>query len=156
MVEITPKRSVFGAAGVVRGPVTWYCYLLLGFFVFMLTIQGNVVPFLKSEFSLSYRAAGLHASAIAVGAIIVGLLGDQVIRRLGRRRVLILGVLGCVGGAVLLCLAWAAWMSIAGCALIGFGGTFIPAAAFALLADVHGGHRDVAINEAAAIKALSQ
>jgi fucose permease len=136
----------------IRGPVTWYCYLLLSFFIFMLTIQGNVIPFLKSEFNLSYRIAGLHASAIAVGAILVGLIGDRLVSVFGRRVVLVLGALGCVTGAVVLCLAWTPLLSIAGCGLIGFGGTFIPAVSFAILSDLYGGQRDLAINEAAAIQ----
>jgi MFS family permease len=136
------KRDVLGA-DIVRGPVTWYCYLLLAFFVFMLTIQGNIVPFLKSELHLSYRAVGLHASAIAVGAIVVGIFGDAIVRRFGRRHVLIVGTLGCVIGAVMLCLASTPWATIGSCAVIGFGGSFIPTVAFAVLADAHEDRRSV-------------
>ena len=55
-----------------RGPVTWYCYLSLGFFTYLLNIQGNILPFLKDELGLSYRAVSLHSSAIALGLIAVG------------------------------------------------------------------------------------
>ena len=74
--------------GILRGPVTWYCYLLFGSFNYLLNIQGNVIPFLKSELDLSFRAVSLHSSAIAVGMIAVGLFGDGLRRRLGRGKAL--------------------------------------------------------------------
>ena len=151
LVEITPKVDVIGAGRIVRGPVTWYCYMLLAFFVFTLTLQGNIVPFLKQELGLSYRETGLHASAIALGAIIVGLLGDQVVQYFGRRRMLAMGTLTCSAGALMLCVAPAAWASIAACGILGLGASFLPTVVFAILADVHGRRRNVAINESSAI-----
>ena len=135
-----------------RGPVTWYCYLSLGFFTYLLNIQGNILPFLKDELGLSYRAVSLHSSAIALGLIAVGLGGDRIIRRYGRRRALRLGAAGISAGAVLLCMAPAAWASIGSCALMGALGGLIPAVVPAVLAETHGpGGRDVAYAEANAI-----
>jgi MFS family permease len=93
--------------------------LTLGFFTYLLNIQGNILPFLKAELGLSYRAVSLHSSALAAGLIAVGLFGDRVIRRYGRRRAVRLGAAGISAGAVLLCLAPAAWASIGSCALMG-------------------------------------
>ena len=139
-------------AGMSRGPVTWYCYLALGFFTYLLNIQGNILPFLKAELDLSYRAVSLHSSAIAAGLIAVGLLGDRVIRRIGRRRALQLGTAGISAGAILLCLAPAAWASIGSCALMGVLGGLIPAIVPAVLGESHGEDgRDVAYAEATAI-----
>jgi hypothetical protein len=94
---------------------TWYSWLLTGFYLYSVNLQGNVVPFLQAEFALSYRAVSLHSSAIAVGIILVGLrsrcagrifcaepastsaenaLGDRVAARLARRRTLWLGIGG--------------------------------------------------------------
>src|SRR5690606_10795778 len=81
-----------------RGAATWYACLLLGFFTFTLTIQGNVLPFLKAELDLSYAAASLHSSAIAAGMIIVGLVGERVARRLGRAPTLHVAALAVVIG----------------------------------------------------------
>jgi hypothetical protein len=61
-----------------RTRATWYCWGLTGFYLYSVNLQGNVVPFLQAEFALSYRAVSLHSSAIAVGIILVGLLGDRV------------------------------------------------------------------------------
>jgi MFS transporter, DHA1 family, inner membrane transport protein len=133
-----------------RDLATWYSYLALGFFTYLLTIQGNILPFLKQELDLSYRVVSLHSAAIAAGMIAVGLLGDRVVRRFGRRVALALGAMGAAAGAVLLCLAPFAWASIASCALIGALGALIPAVVPALLADLHGPRRHVAITEASA------
>lgn len=151
MVEITTKADVIAGSGIVRQPVTWYCYLLLAFFVFMLTLQGNILPFLKQELNLNYRESGLHASAIAVGAIIVGFTGDKIADTFGRRHMLVIGTLVCSVGALLLCVAPAAWASIAACGILGLGASLLPTAAFAILADVHGERRTVAINESSVI-----
>ena len=82
--------------------------------------------------------------------IAVGLFGDRVVRRWGRRFALALGAAGATAGAILLCMAPAAWASIASCALIGALGALIPAVVPALLADLHGPRRNVAITEASA------
>ena len=129
------------AGGLVRGPATWYAWLLIGAYIYFLSMQGNIVPFLQDEFALSYRAVSLHSSAIAAGIILVGLFGERVTRRIGRRKSLWLGVAGLAGGGILLCLSPAPWASIASCFLLGFFGTFIPAVVPALLADIHGERR---------------
>lgn len=126
---------------------TWYAFLLTGFYIYAVNVQGNVVPFLQAEFALSYRAVSLHSSAIALGIILVGLAGDRVAAALGRRRTLWLGVAGLAGGSVLLCLAPAPpvnqlpWASIGACFLLGALGALIPALLPALLADLHGARR---------------
>ncbi len=123
-----------------RSP-TWYSFLLTGFYIYAVNVQGNVVPFLQAEFGLSYRAVSLHSSAIALGIILVGLAGDRVAAALGRRRTLWLGVAGLSGGSILLCAAPAAWASIGACFLLGALGALIPALLPALLADLHGARR---------------
>ncbi len=47
-----------------RAP-TWYSFLLTGFYIYTVNVQGNVVPFLQAEFALSYSAVSLQSSAIA-------------------------------------------------------------------------------------------
>jgi fucose permease len=120
---------------------TWYCWLLTGFYLYSVNLQGNVVPFLQAEFALSYRAVSLHSSAIAVGIILVGLLGDRVEGRLGRRRTLWLGIGGLAGGSTLLCLAPAPWASLSACFVMGALGGLLPAIVPAVLADLHGPRR---------------
>lgn len=137
--------------GIRRDPATWYCYLLLGFFTYLLNIQGNIIPFLQSELGLGYRAVSLHSAFVATGMIAVGLFGDRVARRCDRRRTLLLGAGGASAGAMLLCLAPTAWASIGSCALIGAFGGLIPGLVPTILADIHGDRRDVAYAEAGAM-----
>lgn len=142
------------APGIVRGPLTWHLYLFVGFFQYLIGIQGNVLPFLQRELDLSYRTVGLHPSAVAVGAILVGIFGDTLVRRFGRRSMLIVGASGFVVAAVFLCLAPAAPVSIASCFLMGAFGGFIPTVVFATLAEIHADNRSVAFNEATAVAYL--
>jgi MFS family permease len=137
--------------GIKRGRVTWYCYLMYGFFMYLLTIQGNIIPFLRSELHLSYGAVSLHSSAFAAGGIPTAVFGDWLIRRCGRRRVLWIGALGMSTGAALLCLASATWASIGSCALMGALGGLIWIAVNAVLAELHGDRRSVAYAEASAV-----
>ena len=136
--------------GIKRGPVTWYCYMMIGFFMYLLAIQGNIIPFLRSELHLSYGAVILHSSAFAAPGFVTGMFGDWLIRRYGRRRVLWLGALGMLAGAALLCVASAAWFSIGSCALMGASGGLIWIVVTAVLSELHGDRRNVALAEASA------
>jgi fucose permease len=137
----------FAAAAMRRDAATWYGYLLLGFFTYLLNIQGNILPYLRAELELGYRAAALHSSAIALGMILIGLQGERVIRRLGRARGLAFGSFGAALAAVGLCLAPAAWARIAACFVLGFCGALIASVTPVMLADIHGRHRDRALAE---------
>ena len=130
----------------VRGALTWHLYLLIGFFQLIVNLQGNIFPFLKVEFDVSYRTIGLHPSAFACGVCLVGIFGPRIIGAFGRRRMLILGAGGVAAAVVLLCLARSAPVSIASFALLGLSAAFIPTAVFATLADVHGERTPVAFN----------
>src|SRR5687768_10297885 len=136
-----PATEIVADAFMRSTPATWYAWLLTGFYLYSVNLQGNVVPFLQAEFALSYRAVSLHSSAIAVGIILVGLLGDRVEARLGRRRTLWLGIGGLACGSTLLCLAPAPWASISACFLMGALGGLLPAIIPAVLADLHGERR---------------
>jgi fucose permease len=137
-----------------RDAITWYSYLLLGYFSYILSMQGNLLPFLREELDLSYRAVSLHTSAIAAGMMIVGLFGVTAIRGLGRGRILVIATLGSAAAAVLLTLAPSAAFSIGACLVFGLLGGFIPAVVPALLSDVQGPRRDVAFAEANAVAVL--
>jgi MFS family permease len=61
-------------------------YLLYGF--------GYVVPLLRRDLGLSESIAGLHASAIAIGIILSGVIGDRFVLRLGADRAARASILG--------------------------------------------------------------
>jgi fucose permease len=137
--------------GIRRDAATWFAYLLLGYFTYLNTSQGNVLPFLRAELGLSYAVASLHASAIAVGMLIVGLWGDRVIVRFGRRRLLIFGALASAFFLAILGVAPSVQVTVASCLLMGLTGAFIAAIVSALLSDIHGARRDIALTEANAV-----
>jgi fucose permease len=82
--------------------------------------------------------------------IVTGLVGERLIARLGRRFALLGGGLGAAIGALLLCLAPAAWASIPACFVLGVTGSLVPSVVPAMLADIHGRHRDRALAELSA------
>jgi fucose permease len=135
----------------IRTPITWYCYLLSGFFTVMLNIQGNIIPFLREELALSYRAAGLHPSAIAAGMIVAGVVTERVLAALGRRRALQVAVGGSLAGMLVLGVATSAVASVGACLLIGLTGAMIPGIVAGLLAQLHGPTRDQAYAECGAV-----
>ena len=154
MGDTLRMRHAVEANTIAPGPRIWQLYLVLGFFQFVVSLQGNIFPFLRVELDISYRTIGLHPTAFACGIILVGLLGPRVISQFGRRRMLMVGVFGFATAAVLLCLAPAAPVSIASFALLGLSGAFIPVIVFSTLADVHAEKRAVAFNEATAIASM--
>lgn len=145
-VDITAVRADPG-----RDAVTWYSYLLLGYFTYLIGIQGNILPFLQAELALSYGAVSLHTSVIAIGLLAVGLFGDRFSRRYGRSTTLRVGIIGSAGAAALLAISPVAAASIASCALLGLFGGLIPMGVNATLSDVYGSRREVAFSEANAV-----
>ena len=151
---IRGNAAARSATGFHRDAATWYTYLMLGFFGFVLNLQGNIVPLLKSELGLSYSTVSLHASAFAGGMMTTGLTGAPLIARLGRRRAMWLGALGLTIGSAFLCAARQPVLSIGACALIGSIGGLVPIVVASTLADTHGDRRDVAYTEANAASYL--
>lgn len=134
-----------------HGAATWYAYLLLGYFTYLVSIQGNILPFLKAELDLGYRTASLHASVIAIGLIVVGFLGERFSAALGWRRVIQVGVVGSAASMVLLCWAAMPALTLASCVLFGLFGGLLPMTVNAVLADLHGSRRNIAFTEANAV-----
>ena len=138
-------------AAFVRRPASWYGYFLIATQIYLFNVQGNVFPFLQDEFGLSYREVSLHSSATAIGVIVTALFGRALTVPLGRRRSLWLGAATIGAGAILLCLAPAAWVSIASCLIIGLGGGILAAGVPAMIADLHGEGRRQALAEQAIV-----
>ena len=110
----------------IRTRLTWYAYLLSGFFTFIISLQGNIIPFLRDELRLSYAAISLHPSALAAGMMASGLYTERGVAVLGRRWTCLIGMAGCIGGLLAICVARDAAYSIAGCALVGLTGGMLP------------------------------
>src|SRR5215217_1601256 len=97
-----------------RDELTWLAYGMLGFYNYLLSGLGPLMPSLREELGLSYTIASLHFSAFAVGMILAGLVGDRVVRRCGRRAVFWTGAIGLVAGDAAQAVFHAAGLTLAG------------------------------------------
>lgn len=140
-----PRTST--PATFVRDRRTWAAYLLLGLFAYIETSVGPVMPFLREELGLSYAVASLHFAAFAIGAIISGLVGERVVRRIGRRAALWGGIAGMCAGALLIAFSPVVAGTIFGTFIMGLIGTISLMANQAVLADIHGAQRTIALAE---------
>ena len=87
---------------------------MLAYFAYSQSALGPTMPFLRRELNLSYTVGGLHASAFALGMVLVGLFGDGVIRKLGQRRAFWGGGAGMAAGTLLLATGQNAYVTIFG------------------------------------------
>jgi predicted MFS family arabinose efflux permease len=122
-------------------------YGLVGYFAFMETVLGPIMPFLRTELDIDYTTASLHFSAFALGAVLLGLFGDRLSARWGRLASLWGGAFGMTAGAVLLVSVPSTWGTIPGAFVMGLCGALVIATSQALLSDGHGEFGAVAVTE---------
>lgn len=84
----SPDRSVLGLA-----------FLLVGLFAYSLYGLAQVAIFVQQEARVSGAAAGLHASAFALGLVISGLTSTRLAKRIGTRAVVWGGAVAMAGAA---------------------------------------------------------
>jgi predicted MFS family arabinose efflux permease len=138
-----------------RDRFTWLAYAMLGYYAFMQSSLGPLIPFLREEIGMNYTIAGAHLSAFALGMIGAGLTADRLARRWGRWRVFWGGGAGMALGGLLLMFGQSAPVTIAttlGMALIG---SYLLVMIQATLADHHGAHRAFALTEANILASLA-
>jgi MFS family permease len=131
-----------------RDELTWLAFGMLGFYNYLLSGLGPLMPSLREELRLSYTIASLHFSAFAVGMILAGLVGDRFVRRYGRRTVFWSGAAGLVAGAAALTIFHTPVLTVGSVLLMGGVGSLVLILIPAILADRHGENRAVAIVEA--------
>ena len=136
-----------GRGGFARDPSTWAAYGLVGYFAFMETVLGPAMPFLRAELSLGYAAASLHFSAFALGAVLLGFLGDRIVGRWGRHAGLWGGAAGMAAGAMILISSPAVWGTVPAAFVMGLCGALLLVTSEALLSDRHGEWKAVALSE---------
>ena len=142
------KQTSSVRAGFVRDPVTWMIYGLIGFFAFMETVLGPLMPFLRRELDLGYTAASLHFSAFALGAVLLGFFGDRLVGRWGRHSAIWGGAFGMACGAVLFVSSPSVWGTVSATFVMGLCGALLLVTSQAVLSDRHGEWNAVALTEA--------
>jgi len=138
-----------------RDELTWLVFEMLGFYNYLLSGLGPLMPSLREELGLSYTIASLHFSAFAVGMILAGLIGDVVVRRNGRTRTFWTGAAGLAAGAVALTLFHSPILTVGSVLLMGGVGSLVLVLIPAILADRHGTNRAIAIVEANTLSAAT-
>ncbi len=138
----------------IRDRVTWLSYLALALYSYFLNIFGPITPYIKSELALSYTVSSFHFSAIALGMIGAGFVGDALIRRVGRWVALWISIFGISAGALLLIVGHSPIQTIAASFLMGLLGSLILTVVPSVLADEHGDLSPVAFSEANVIASL--
>ena len=122
-------------------------YGLVGYFAFMETVLGPIMPFLRTELGLDYTTASLHFSAFALGAVLLGIFGDRVSGRWGRLASLWGGALAMTGGVVFLVSVPSPWATVPASFAMGLCGALVLVTSQALLSDTHGEYGAVAVTE---------
>jgi len=123
-------------------------FALLGYYNFCTASLGPIMPFLRMDLGLSYTIGALHFSMMAAAVLVMGMLGDQLMRRFGRKRVMWVGGLCSVLAIGLIANGQNATITIFGAALIGLGGCAMSQAIYTSMADRYGEGRAPAIAEA--------
>ena len=138
-------------SGLSRDRLTWMVYCQLGIWGYFLYGFGPTIPLLRDDLHVSHAVGGLHATVTASAAIVVGLVGDPLVRRFGRLWLL-------WGGITLLCLGTVGYcatrmlpVTLTSALVFGVGGALIVNMANATLMDHHEERGPAALSEANAV-----
>jgi predicted MFS family arabinose efflux permease len=112
---------------------------------------GPTVPLLREEQRSSLTVAGLHGTALAVGALVAGSVSPALTRRWGRGVVVWGGTASLVAGVLMYTAFLALAGTLGGAALCGLGGSLIINASAGILGDLHGDLAAASITEANAL-----
>jgi fucose permease len=138
----------------IRNRTTWLAYLMLAFYGYFLNVFGPITPFLKNELNLSYTVSSLHFSAFALGIIGAGLIGHNLIQKLGHWNSLWIAAFGMSLCALLLIAGRDPLVTIGAAFVMGLVGSLILAIVPTILSNQHGEMRAVAFSEANVIASL--
>jgi MFS family permease len=139
----------------VRYRITWLAYGFLAYMTFMPTALGPLMPYMREELNLSYTLGALHLSVMALGVVISGLTADRLIRYFGRRRLLWLAITGSLIGTSGMVFARVMYLTLPSALLMGITGSCMLVTVQAVLSEVHGERRTVALTESNVAASLS-
>lgn len=135
------------SAAFVRDRFTWLAYFMLGYYAYLQSSLGPMMPFLRDELNMNYTVTGLHISGFALGMMLAGIYGPQLAARWGRYLVFWLGSGGMALSAALFALVHHPSLTILSTFLMGFLGSFLLVMIQASLADHHQEKRAIPLTE---------
>lgn len=106
------------------------------------------VPLLAAELGVSNAQAGLHGTAMAVGAVLAAAVTPRAVLRLGRRTALVAACVLLGAGIGLLVSGWTLPVTLTGMVVVALGGNVAISAAQAGLVLHHGRTASAAVTEA--------
>ena len=142
-----------GHARLLRDRVTWLTYGQVGLYGYFLYGFSPSVSLLRDEEGFSRAVAGLHGTALAVGALVSALVVAPLVRRFGRGPVIWGGLAVLAGGVVVYVTGEVLALTLFGAFLGSFGGSFAITSSAAVLTDHHGPRGASAVTEANATAA---
>ena len=148
-----PVEASRTRAGVERDRLTVAVYAVTGVWGWFLYSFGPSVPLLRDEQGTSRAVAGLHGTAIAVGAVLAAALSVAAVRRIGRRGVLVAGTCGVLVGVLALVFAPGLPWTVLATLVIGVGGSAAFNAVSPVLSAHHHEAGPAAITEANGVAA---
>src|SRR5262249_39838169 len=119
-----------------------------GYYSFLQSSLGPLMPFLGTELNLNYTERGLHLSAFALGIILAGLSADRLARRVNRHFIFWAGGAGMAIFGGLLSLGKSSPVTILCTFIMAYLGSFLLIMIQATLSDKHGDQRAFALTEA--------
>jgi fucose permease len=139
----------------VRDRLTWVTYAQLAAWCYFLYGFGPVVPLLRDEQHISRTVASLHGTSFAVGGIGAAMVIPALTRRLGRHRLIWLGLTGVSVAALGLLVSHALPLTLAFAGVASISGSFAVNGIVAGLTDHHGAAGPASISEANAAAAAA-
>jgi predicted MFS family arabinose efflux permease len=132
---------------------TWLTYGQLGVYGWFLYGFGPSLTLLRDEQGFSRTVAGLHGTALAVGALVSALTVAALVGLVGRVTMIWAGLAVLCVGILLLTSLTALPATLGGAFLCSFGGSYIVTCTSTVLAAIHGPSGPAAITEANAVAA---
>ncbi len=130
-----------------RDRVTWAVFGALFAFGFLNAVLGPVLPYLSAVEGISYVVGALHQVAFAIGGGLAGLLAAGDRHALRRETVIAGGLTGAGLAGLAVGYGGTPAITIAGALFMSLLGTSALISLWAVLADVHGSRRAVAMSE---------
>lgn len=137
----------------VRDRVTWLVYGSMAVYGYFLYGFGPTVSLVGSDQGVSRAVAGLHGTALAVGAVLAGLGGPLLVGRLGRAVALRVGLLGLGVGTIVYLGGTTTWVTLSGALIAGTFGSIVVNTHSAVLTHQHELLGPAAVSEANALAA---
>lgn len=147
MLCVKLLESMTSTVKITRSNFTWLAYLMLGFYAYMQSSLGPLMPFLREELGLNYTVAGFHFSAFALGMILAGSSTEYLTNYLERKQLFWWGGLGMSLGGLLLTIGQTASVTVLAAFVMGFVGSHLLVMIQALLSDEFEEQRAIALTE---------